>query len=1110
MAAWLRRLLSVRVGESRRTTLLYVLYFLLVLGSVWGETASEGLFIEQIGLDAYSIRFIAEAAFTLVFTLLYTAFVDRISNTSLLLIICLLTGVSLLVTGFLLIPGLPIAFYLFYLIGRTTRVLFTVHVWTYISDFYDTRAARRLFPLIGSAGRISGFLGGLALPLVVRFIHAENMPYVWIGLLVVSMWLIIRMPRWTKDEVTLPEVQGRTTGVIDNFRGGWQATRESQLLRLLVIGTTTMTALLVLLNFQFDYVFSQNYQSADDLTGLFGLLKGLANALALPFQLFLLTRIVNQVGVGWSNLIYPLLCAASFGTLGFFPFFGLAVLGLFTNTAFRWGIRNPVDNMLYNAVPRVVKGRARAFVNAVLVPVATFLAGTALIFVPSGEPLPWYLFALGSLVGLVYLFTAWRVRSAYSEALVRTLAAEDKDLYELAGASWDAADRAALDSVISRLRESRDEGTAIFLAQLAYEVGGGDALQALGEIAEERGPNVRAAILEIVGAAGLADPQVRQLCTDGLADPEPAVRRAALAVLEEQSGPEDLPLLALALDHLQDTDPTVRTRAISLLLRSGDFYYLTAAAGALNEMLTGDDPALRALAISALGEMGDSRFVRTLVPHLEDQVETVRRAAATATAAIVSSSAPQWVRELMLEAARKTLADSAESVRLASIQILAKLDPTDTRPLLLDALGDSSVRVRENARQLFESMGAGALQDLEAILAAESGHAREAAIVALLHLSAEQYRSWADTEIDSTIERVYSNLVLQSGLAGLDFSGTKLVLHTLYDRNTALLDHVFRILAALHGEEAIDIIHSNLTSDDTRLRANAIEALEAYTSPTMTRLITPLSAPDSEREELLSLAQEELNLQPVEPSEVIETLLTGDDAWLKAVAVYLIGEAGKPTLSLLDAPKLISRARREEVIAEALESSDALIAEAARRVARQPEPRRGGEEVSTMLSTIEKVIFLKEVSIFDEMTVAQLRSLAGIAEEVHFEDDELIFEEGAPGDSLYVVVSGRVGIERKSEKGTESVARLATLESRQYFGEMSIFDRQSRAASAIAVGQTLLLSIRREPLIALVEGDPTIALELIRVRISDIRCRTDSGSRCRCRLENISARLSTS
>ncbi len=1084
MTRWLRRLFNIRPGEGQRSALIYVLYFLLVLGSTWGELAAKALFLDAIGTDRYSVLFVAEAIFTLVFTLLYFAFVDRVNNAVLLFAICVVTGLSLIATGLLLAPGLPVAFYLYYLISRATRVIFTVHTWTYIGDFYDTRAARRLFPLIGSAGRIAGFSGGLAFPLVVRAIRAENTPYLWIGLLVVSAWLSLAVPRWTRN-TAVTTASGQSESVLTNFRGGWQAIGKSRLLQLLAIGAVTMTILLALLDFQADYIFRQNYDSAEELGSMFGLLTGIANAVALPFQLFLLTRIVNQVGVGWTNLFYPVLAVATFGSLSGLPLLPLAILALFVRTAFLWGIRNPIDTMLYNAVPRVVKGRARAFINAIMLPIATLIAGAMLFFVPRGSTLSWYLIALGGLVALVYLVSSWFVRRAYSQALVETLAVEDADIYQMAGAEWDAADRAALDHVLTRLREAQDEGTTIFLAQLAYEVGSRDAVPILIDIAAERSPTVRAAVIEIVGAAGLVVPEVLQLCTGGIGDPDPNVRRAALAVLEEQSGPENLPLLGLALDLLRDDDLGVRTRAISLLLRSGDFYYLTTAASALNELLARDDATLRARALTVLGEMGDPRFVRTLAPFISDPAETVRRAAMCAIAAVTTDASPAWARQLALESAQKAIDDPAEAVRLYAVQLLGSLGPSEARASLLQLLRDSSPRVRENARQALERMGSDALESLEVLLATDSDNARATAMVALLNLAAERYRDQAYEQIDESLQKAYADLVLMDALVPLEFTAAALLMHTLNERNQVLLERIFRILEALHGSDAISVIEHNLRSDDERARANAVEALEALTSPLIARFTAPLmecaaSTCSATIQQTIVQAEEEFSLQRSEPAQAVEQLLASGDPWLTAVTLQLLLEAGKPGLALLDAPPLISRSRREQAIKAALESPDPLVAETVRRVAAHFRLLPKGEEVPTMLSTIEKVIFLKEVPFFSGMTVTQLRALAGIAEEVSFQGDEMIFREGEPGTSLYVIVNGRVGIEHAAE-GSSSVARLATLEPRHYFGETSIFDQSPRSASAIAVGQTLLLSIRREPLVALVENNPTLALELIRV-----------------------------
>jgi HEAT repeat protein len=139
-----------------------------------------------------------------------------------------------------------------------------------------------------------------------------------------------------------------------------------------------------------------------------------------------------------------------------------------------------------------------------------------------------------------------------------------------------------------------------------------------------------------------------------------------------------------------------------------------------------------------------------------------------------------------------------------------------------------------------------------------------------------------------------------------------------------------------------------------------------------------------------------------------------------------------------------------------------------------------------VLSTIEKIIFLKEVPFFQGMTIDQLKVLASICEEEVFEEDTRIFNEEDLGGALYVIVSGRVGIERSStRKG--SFARLATLGPHSYFGEMTLFDNGPRSAAAVALQDTLTLSIRREPVIALARQYPDLSLELISVLSQRLR-----------------------
>jgi CRP-like cAMP-binding protein len=104
------------------------------------------------------------------------------------------------------------------------------------------------------------------------------------------------------------------------------------------------------------------------------------------------------------------------------------------------------------------------------------------------------------------------------------------------------------------------------------------------------------------------------------------------------------------------------------------------------------------------------------------------------------------------------------------------------------------------------------------------------------------------------------------------------------------------------------------------------------------------------------------------------------------------------------------------------------------------------------LTTIEKIIFLKSVDIFEHATIEQLGRIAGLTEEARFESGQTIFKEGEPGDALYLVLSGRVLIERNG-------VTIREIEERDAFGTLEVLDFHPRAATAKAAGQVRALKL---------------------------------------------------
>src|SRR6185295_5876962 len=107
------------------------------------------------------------------------------------------------------------------------------------------------------------------------------------------------------------------------------------------------------------------------------------------------------------------------------------------------------------------------------------------------------------------------------------------------------------------------------------------------------------------------------------------------------------------------------------------------------------------------------------------------------------------------------------------------------------------------------------------------------------------------------------------------------------------------------------------------------------------------------------------------------------------------------------------------------------------------------------LSTIEKVLFLKSVHLFDRIPSEQLDRVAQIAQEAEFEPDEVFIEQGASGDCLYIIVEGEANVT------LAGVGVVNHIRARNVIGEMAVLSREPRSANCIATDQLLALKIER-------------------------------------------------
>ncbi|MBW2699225.1 MAG: Crp/Fnr family transcriptional regulator [Deltaproteobacteria bacterium] len=90
----------------------------------------------------------------------------------------------------------------------------------------------------------------------------------------------------------------------------------------------------------------------------------------------------------------------------------------------------------------------------------------------------------------------------------------------------------------------------------------------------------------------------------------------------------------------------------------------------------------------------------------------------------------------------------------------------------------------------------------------------------------------------------------------------------------------------------------------------------------------------------------------------------------------------------------------------------------------------------------------------------------------------VVFEEGAVGNEMYVIQTGKVNIVKKS-RDVEKV--LVTLGPGAFFGEMAIINQKPRSASVVVVEEAKLLVIGPKTFDAMIRGNAEIAVRMIKV-----------------------------
>lgn len=116
--------------------------------------------------------------------------------------------------------------------------------------------------------------------------------------------------------------------------------------------------------------------------------------------------------------------------------------------------------------------------------------------------------------------------------------------------------------------------------------------------------------------------------------------------------------------------------------------------------------------------------------------------------------------------------------------------------------------------------------------------------------------------------------------------------------------------------------------------------------------------------------------------------------------------------------------------------------------------------------------------LFSELADNDLANLANVMELELFPKGSHIFEQDTEGQALYILLSGQVGVMRKTAKKQSKDRLLAVIERGECIGEMALADGGPRSATVVALEDVEALLLSKDAYQSVRDSDPKLAIRL--------------------------------
>ena len=530
---------------------------------------------------------------------------------------------------------------------------------------------------------------------------------------------------------------------------------------------------------------------------------------------------------------------------------------------------------------------------------------------------------------------------------------------------------------------------------------------------------------------------------------------------------EAIDVVAPFMDH---ANPELRCTSIAAMIRYCGLPGAVAAGGRLIGLEKSADTKERIFVATIIGEVGSHSFSRTLVPLLKDPDCSVRHAALQAASQIKSAKLwPHVIDRLTHEEDRAVVSS-----------VLAKVGTNIVSPLVavFDTMPPEAKQL--TIRLLAIVKGKHATEWMLAHLdKLQQTRLADGLLVALVASRTEEFTTVIQAQIERKLEQECENgqqIKQWLSHAWVQQQENHFLHHVLQDALKRAKQRAMWLLALLYPVNQIQQVEQNLESGGASQRSMALELLDTTLQGSHKQgVLNLLTAESTDKTDTFATQS---------PATLLVKLLNQEEDWHSTWILVCTLDAIRYQTTTIQNDVSLQTALLSLQDAHSRLFQDnqtyPLVTDSLARIAQQKTTVSPEESVAS-LGLMDKVKILAHVPIFINIpSQDQLLPVARSMIDQTFNAGETFIQQGEDGDTLYIILNGRVRIHSGSHT-------LAELDAGQTFGELSALLPEPRSATVTALEATRVIQLNQASLDTLIQRNFAIALSVIRFLCERLR-----------------------